>query len=149
MPLRRRHDEVLVTGGAGFIGSHLADRLLLSGHQVTVIDNDATGRRDNLRPHPNLTVIEGSIADPKLLHSVFAATKPEQVVHAAVRQGTANWPDTSVRTCSGLICRAGVGGVRRPRLIYFQTALCYGLQPLEQPITLTHPLKPEGSSSRY
>ena len=41
--------KVLITGGAGFIGSHLADRLLARGDEVLVIDNYATGRRDNLR----------------------------------------------------------------------------------------------------
>ena len=40
--------KILITGGAGFIGSHLADRLLAEGHEVLVIDNYATGRRDNL-----------------------------------------------------------------------------------------------------
>ena len=39
--------KVLITGGAGFIGSHLADRLIAQGHDVCVIDNYATGRRDN------------------------------------------------------------------------------------------------------
>ncbi|HJZ91113.1 MAG TPA: GDP-mannose 4,6-dehydratase, partial [Gemmataceae bacterium] len=48
--------KVLITGGAGFIGSHLADRLLARGDKVTVIDNYSTGRRDNLRQNPNLTV---------------------------------------------------------------------------------------------
>ena len=46
--------RVLITGGAGFIGSNLADRLLDRGDSVTVIDNYATGRRDNLRPRPSL-----------------------------------------------------------------------------------------------
>ena len=52
--------RVLITGGAGFIGSHLAERLLARGDQVVVIDNYATGRRDNLTPHDYLTVVEGS-----------------------------------------------------------------------------------------
>ena len=47
--------RVLITGGAGFIGSHLTDRLLAAGDQVCVIDNYATGRRDNLSPHSRLT----------------------------------------------------------------------------------------------
>ena len=55
--------RVLITGGAGFIGSHLADRLLERGEDVVVIDNYATGRHDNLTPHPQLLVVEGSIAD--------------------------------------------------------------------------------------
>ena len=44
--------NILVTGGAGFIGSHLADRLVASGHRVVVLDNEATGRRENVRRRP-------------------------------------------------------------------------------------------------
>ena len=55
--------KVLITGGSGFIGSHLADRLLADGHEVLVIDNYATGRRDNLTEHEALTVVEDTIAD--------------------------------------------------------------------------------------
>ena len=56
--------RVLITGGAGFVGSHLADRLLARGDAVLVIDNYATGRRDNLpESAPGLQVIEGDIAE--------------------------------------------------------------------------------------
>ncbi len=55
--------KVLITGGAGFIGSHLADRLLARGDEVLVIDNYATGRRDNLTERDGLTIVEGTIAD--------------------------------------------------------------------------------------
>jgi UDP-glucose 4-epimerase len=49
--------KVLITGGAGFVGSHTVDRLLARGDKVLVIDNFATGRRDNLRPHDALTIM--------------------------------------------------------------------------------------------
>ena len=48
----------LVTGGAGFIGSNLVDRLIDDGHEVLVIDNLSTGRRDNLTPNKNLNIIK-------------------------------------------------------------------------------------------
>ena len=63
--------KVLITGGAGFIGSYLADRLLERGDEVLVIDNYSTARRDNLTPHPNLEIVEGTIADSKLVYGLF------------------------------------------------------------------------------
>jgi len=140
--------RVLITGGAGFIGSHLADRLLERGDSVTVIDNYATGRRDNLRPRPSLQVVEGSIADPAALAEAFRLAAPEYVVHAAASyKDPHNWEEdakTNAEGTAAVVKASESAGVKR--LIYFQTALCYGLQPVEQPITLAHPLHPEGSS---
>ena len=59
--------RVLVTGGAGFIASHLTDRLLERGDDVLVIDNFATARRDTLPEHEHLRVVEGTIADTELV----------------------------------------------------------------------------------
>jgi UDP-glucose 4-epimerase len=75
--------NVLITGGAGFVGSHLTDRLLARGDRVTVIDNFATGRRDNLAPHLKLNLIEGSIANADLVQQAFRSCGPDVVVHAA------------------------------------------------------------------
>jgi UDP-glucose 4-epimerase len=140
--------KVLITGGAGFIGSHLADRLLTKGDAVLVIDNYSTGRRDNLTPHPNLTVVEGTIADTALVQRIFDEFQPEQVVHAAASyKDPENWVEdanTNVLGTTNIVQAAKRLGVKR--LIYFQTALCYGLRPLEQPITLQHPILSGGSS---
>lgn len=60
------NDKVLVTGGAGFIGSNLCDSLLTDGHRVICLDNFATGHRYNIEPfisNPNFTLIEGDIRD--------------------------------------------------------------------------------------
>lgn len=62
--------RILVTGGAGFIGSHLVDRLLKDGHQVTALDNIATGRVENLTAHKNnvnFSLVDGSVLDQGLL----------------------------------------------------------------------------------
>ncbi len=140
--------KILITGGSGFVGSHLADRLLARGDEVLVIDNYATGRRDNLTPQPRLEVVEGTIADPALVDRAFDEFKPEVVVHAAAAyKDPNNWAEDSRTNVLGtsIVTQAAQRlGVRR--FIYFQTALCYGLHPLEQPITLSHPIRPEGSS---
>lgn len=140
--------KVLITGGAGFIGSHLADRLLARGDQVLVIDNYATGRRDNLTPQANLKVVEGDIADADLVQRLFGEFRPGVVVHAAASyKDPSNWAEDSRTNVLG--SANVVQSSQRlevSRLIYFQTALCYGLQPLEQPITLDHPIRSEGSS---
>ncbi len=140
--------RILVTGGAGFIGSTLADSLLERGDQVLVLDNFATGRRDNLKPREGLQVLEGTIADRAFMEHAFRKMSPDVVVHAAASyKDPSNWEEdarTNVVGTVNVIQEAERHSVRR--LIYFQTALCYGLHPLEQPITLSHPIRPEGSS---
>ena len=140
--------KVLITGGAGFIGSHTADRLLGRGDEVTVIDNFATGRRDNLAPRSGLTLIEASIADPASVTQAFEIARPDVVVHAAAsyKDGT-NWAEDARTNVLGtaLVVQAAEQA-RVKRFVYFQTALCYGLHPTEQPITLSHPVRPEGTS---
>jgi len=140
--------KVLITGGAGFVGSHLADRLLAHDHDVLVIDNFATGRRDNLKAHARLELVEGSIADRALIQRTFGAFKPEVVVHAAASyKDPEAWEEDARTNAVGTanVVQASEQAAAR-RLIYFQTALCYGLKPLEQPITLNHPILPDGSS---
>jgi len=134
--------RVLITGGAGFIGSHLCERLLEANNQVFVIDNYQTGRRDNLAPHNNLTVAEGTIADDNFVADCFAQFQPEIVVHAAASyKDPDNWSEDVMTNVLGTInvVRAAKS-VNVQRIVYFQTSLCYGLHPLEQPITLKHPL---------
>ncbi len=144
--------KTLITGGAGFIGSHLADKLLAEGNEVLVIDNYQTGRRDNLTPHPKLKVVEGTIADANLVNKHFEEFKPDYVVHAAASyKDPENWIEdinSNILGTANVVRAARKANVKR--IIYFQTSLCYGLKPLEQPITLKHPLfsgeSPGGSS---
>ena len=140
--------KVLITGGAGFIGSHLADRLIAQGHEVWVIDNYATGRRDNLAPHKRLKVVEGTIADKAVVDRMFNDFQPDQVVHAAASyKDPDNWVEDTLTNCLGTVnVVQAAKHVHAKKLIYFQTALCYGLKPIEQPITLNHPIRAEGSS---
>ena len=140
--------RVLITGGAGFIGSHLSDRLLARGDEVLVIDNFTTARRDNLEPNPGLTLVEGSIADPTLVHRTWSEFEPQIVVHAAASyKDPENWYEDALTNVVGTANVVKASQRQKiARLIYFQTALGYGLTPLEQPITLSHPVRPEGSS---
>lgn len=140
--------KILITGGAGFIGSHVADRLLAEGHQIAVIDNYQTGRKDNLQPHENLQVFEGSIANKRFVDLIFEKFCPDRVVHAAASyKDPDNWEEDAQTNILGTIyVTQAAKRMNVSRLIYFQTALCYGLKPLEQPITLTHPIYSAGSS---
>ena len=140
--------KVLITGGAGFIGSHLSDRLVARGDDVLVIDNYATARRDSLTVHDRLTVVEGTIVDKELVDETFESFGPDVVAHAAAAyKDPENWPEDAATNAAGtanVVKASEAAGV--DRLVYFQTALCYGLHPLEQPITLDHPLRPDESS---
>jgi UDP-glucose 4-epimerase len=140
--------KVFVTGGSGLVGSTTIDILLARGDAVLAIDNYATGRRDNLSKHDKLTVCEGSIADKALVDQLIGDFKPDVVIHTAASYKDPNdWYNDTLTNCVG-----GVNIIRATkdsgckRLIYFQTALCYGVKPLEQPITLNHPIDPVNSS---
>jgi UDP-glucose 4-epimerase len=141
--------RALITGGAGFIGSHVADRLLARGDEVLVIDNYATGRRDNLTPGTaGLEIVEGDIGDAATVDEAFERVRPEVVLHAAAAYKDPDDWNADTRTNavgSANVVKASVRhGVQR--LVYLQTALCYGLHPAEQPVTLAAPLDPRASS---
>jgi UDP-glucose 4-epimerase len=74
--------KILVTGGAGFIGSHLADALIERGHHVVIIDNLVTGQRQNLNPRAKF--YEADIRDAKIAE-IFQAEKFEIVFHQAAQ----------------------------------------------------------------
>ena len=139
--------KVLITGGGGFIGSHLADRLLDEGHEVLVIDNFSTGRRDNLSERDGLTLVEETIADADAVNRTFEKFGPTHVVHAAASyKDPEAWGedvDTNAAGTANVVKATRAAGL--DRLIYFQTALCYGTQPEEQPVTLNHPVRPDSS----
>jgi len=85
--------NVLVTGGAGFIGSHLVDRLLSHGHSITVFDSfndyyDPAIKRSNLKAAlPHISLVEGDLLDQDLVQHVFRAGRFDTVVHLAARAG--------------------------------------------------------------
>jgi len=75
--------KVMVTGGAGFIGSHVVDHCLDAGHDVVVVDDLSTGRRENVNPKARLYVVD--IRDEEALGKVFEAERPEAICHEAAR----------------------------------------------------------------
>jgi nucleoside-diphosphate-sugar epimerase len=140
--------KVFVTGGCGQIGSHIVEMLLERGDEVIAIDNLATGRREHLSEHPNLKVVIDTIADKGLIDKLFLEFKPDAVVHTAASYKDPNdWYNDTLTNCVGgsnVISASKEHGVKR--FIYFQTALCYGVKPLQQPIKLDHPKFPANSS---
>jgi UDP-glucose 4-epimerase len=78
--------NILVTGGAGFIGSHLCDGLIALGHRVTAIDNLLLGREENIAhlcAHPAFNFAKGDVLDAPLLERVFADGRFDAVFHLA------------------------------------------------------------------
>lgn len=140
--------RVFITGGNGQVGSTVAEMFLARGDTVLSIDNFSTGRRDNLLAQANLTQVEDTIADGALIDRLFADFKPDVVVHTA-----ASYKDPDDWGTDALVNAAGTANVAKAckdhgvkRLVYFQTALCYGTKPVQQPIRLDHPISPVNSS---
>jgi UDP-glucose 4-epimerase len=139
--------QCVVTGGAGFIGSHLVERLARDGHRVTVIDSLATGRLENLLPvknNPDVTFHRADVADAAAIAPAMRGA--EWVFHLA---GLADIVP-SIReplkyhaaNVSGTVCvleAARGAGVRR--LVYAASSSCYGI-PDVYPTPETAPARP-------
>jgi UDP-glucose 4-epimerase len=134
--------KILITGGAGFIGSTLSDLLLEEGNSVLILDNYQTGKKENNILHPKLKIIEGSISNFSLVNMVFLDFKPDYVVHAAASyKDPTNWTEDLETNIQGTINVINCSrNLNIKKFIYLQTSLCYGLKPLENPISLSHPL---------
>ena len=119
--------RILITGGAGCLGSNLIERWLPRGDEILVIDNFATGRREVVPPVDGLTVVEGSVADAALVERCFEEFAPEIVVHsAAAYKDPDDWAEDAATNVTGTIRVAKAAekaGVRR--LVNFQTCLLY------------------------
>lgn len=140
--------RILVTGAAGQVGSHVVDSALGRGDEVLGIDNFATGRKVHVASSSKYKFVEGSIADRQLVGELFEAFKPEVVVHtAAAYKDPDDWStdvDTNIHGMVNLV----ESGLKHSvaRLVYFQTALIYGVKPVENPVSLEHPRRTDNSS---
>lgn len=137
----------VVTGGAGFVGSHLVDRLLSEGRAVRVVDNFWTGRRANLAQHGDqarLELIEGDVADTGLMQSVCAGA--DRVFHLAARadivpsiQQPVEYFRSNVDGTFAVLEAARAHKIRR--LVYVASSSCYGI-PAHYPTPEDAPADP-------
>lgn len=136
--------RTLVTGGAGFIGSHVVDRLLADGHHVNVVDNLSTGRPEFVNVK---AVIHSRDIRSAQLDEVFAAAEPEAVVHvaaqAAVARSTADpLTDASVNVLGTIGVLAACRRRKVRRVVYISTGgAAYGETDVV-PTPEDHPARP-------
>ena len=135
--------RILITGGAGCLGSNLIDHYVPEGHEILVIDSFVTGKRGNVPAVDGVNLLEGSMTDMAFLEKAFSSFRPEIVIHsAAAYKDPSDWISDSTTNVLGTI--NVVQASQRfdvNRLIHFQTALCYG-RPETVPIPVNHPLAP-------
>lgn len=136
--------RVLVTGGAGFIGSHLVEQLLVGGADVAVLDDLSRGSLANL--DPRAVLFHGDIREAAFVRETLAQVRPEVVFHHAAQvdvQTSVADPalDAAINTGGAInlleACRAA--GVRK--VVYASSAAVYG-DPLRLPVDEKHPLNP-------
>ena len=140
--------RTVVTGGAGFIGSHLVDRLLADGHSVRVLDNFSTGRPDNLAHlarEPRLSLERVDVAEPGALGDLLAGA--DWVFHLAAladivpsMERPLDYHRANVDGTVALLEAARASGVRR--LLYAASSSCYGIPDL-YPTPETAPARPQ------
>ncbi|XP_033637396.1 UDP-glucuronic acid decarboxylase 1-like isoform X1 [Asterias rubens] len=124
--------RILITGGAGFVGSHLTDSLMMQGHEVTVVDNFFTGRKRNIEHwvgHPNFELINHDVVEPLLI-------EVDQIYHLACPASPPHYmynPIKTIKTSSlGMLNMLGLAKRTRARILQASTSEVYG-DPQEHP----------------
>jgi len=135
--------KVLVTGGAGFIGSHIVEHLIARGDQVVIVDNISSGRQGNI--HPEATFYRCDITQPELLE-VFQKEKPQVVIHQAAQvhvntsvEDPVFDANTNIIGTIQLLEACRKTGVEK--VVYASSAAVYG-NPVYLPLDENHPVKP-------
>lgn len=140
--------KVLVTGGCGFIGSHLVEKLLALGHEVTILDNLISGRKKNIEnflTHPNLSFFQIDICDLAVIRPYFKNI--DWIFHIAgladivpsIEQPK-NYYDTNVTGTFNVLQSALDGGAKR--FIYAASSSSYGI-PKIYPTPESSPIEPQ------
>lgn len=136
--------KAVVTGGAGFIGSHLVDLLLTEGHDVVVVDNLVTGKRSNLNPHS--AFFELDVVSPDF-HEVLSAVRPDVVFHQAAQMSVKASTDdplydarVNVLGLVNVLEACARTGVRK--IVFASSGATFG-NPTYLPIDEDHPQRPE------
>jgi UDP-glucose 4-epimerase len=135
--------RILITGGAGCLGSNLVEHWLPRGHEILVLDNFATGKREVVPSLPHLSLLEGSIVERDFVDRAFASFRPTHVVHsAAAYKDPCDWREDAATNVLGTVNVVDAAHREQvTRFLNFQTVLCYG-RPHTVPIPVEHPLRP-------
>ena len=137
--------KILVTGGAGFIGSHVVDAYIAAGHEVAVLDNLSTGRESNVNPAASLHRVD--VRQLAQVQAAFAAFKPEVVNHHAAQSEVPKSVadpgyDAQVNVVGGLnVLRASVDNSVRKVIFSSTGGALYG-EPDIVPADEDHPIRP-------
>lgn len=137
--------KILVTGGAGFIGSHVVDAYVAAGHEVAVFDNLATGREENVNPAASMH--RGDVVDRDEVQSAIASFKPDVVNHHAAQSEVPKsvadpGHDALVNVVGGLnVLRACVDSSVRKVIFSSTGGALYG-EPDVVPCDEDHPIRP-------
>ncbi|OGE78104.1 MAG: hypothetical protein A2751_02995 [Candidatus Doudnabacteria bacterium RIFCSPHIGHO2_01_FULL_46_14] len=139
--------KALVTGGAGFIGSHIADRLINDGHEVIILDNFSTGKRENVNPKAKL--VECDIADYEVIEPHFEGV--EVVFHtAALARITPSvkdpLPSHAANATGTLNVLWASKNAAVKKVVYSSTSSIYGDQEIED-YPLSETLEPRPGSA--
>lgn len=146
-------NHVLVTGGAGFIGSHLVERLLDDGLSVVVLDDFSTGKMENLPiHHPALEIVRGDIAKPELIDGILNQHRFDYIVHLAAIASVHQSVNDTFRThtvnteASIYLLEAArkMGGLKR--FVFASSAAVYGedISLPKREDSPTRPISPYG-----
>jgi len=156
--------KVLVTGGAGFIGSHLCEKLVSEGHEVVCLDNfndfyDPQIKRQNIKSllaNKNFQLIEGDIIDEKIVQKVFKDHSFEQVFHIAARAGVrpslidpALYEKVNVQGTINLLQQSRLMKVKK--FIFASSSSVYGNNkkvPFSESDNVDHPISPYAATKK-